>query len=54
MKNVVIAGAMGFIGKALAKELAGADAAFYLVHSMLPSARLTQVDFKDMNLISFS
>jgi uncharacterized protein YbjT (DUF2867 family) len=90
MKNVVIAGATGFIGMALAKELArdyrvigltrrrpplacpgiewrhcdlfslfecekamaGADAAFYLVHSMLPSARLTQGNFQDMDLIS--
>ena len=91
MKNIVIAGAMGFIGMALAKELAGeyrvigltrrpplpetcpgiewrhcdlfsrfeceqalagADAAFYLVHSMLPSARLTQGNFQDMDLIS--
>jgi uncharacterized protein YbjT (DUF2867 family) len=90
MKSVVIAGATGFIGKALAKELAGeyrvigltrrqpskdcpdiewrhcdlfslfeceqalagAEAAFYLVHSMLPSARLTQGNFQDMDLIS--
>jgi uncharacterized protein YbjT (DUF2867 family) len=90
MKNVVIAGATGFIGMALARELAqdyrvigltrrqppatcpdvewrycdlfsrfeceqalaGADAAFYLVHSMLPSARLTQGNFQDMDLIS--
>jgi uncharacterized protein YbjT (DUF2867 family) len=91
MKNVVIAGATGFIGMALAKELAadyrvigltrrlppaagfpagawrhcdlfslfecekalaGADVAFYLVHSMLPSARLTQGNFQDMDLIS--
>ena len=90
MKNVVIAGATGFIGKALAEELAGeyrvigltrrqppensqgiewrhcdlfslfeceqamagANVAFYLVHSMLPSARLTQGSFQDMDLIS--
>jgi nucleoside-diphosphate-sugar epimerase len=91
MKNIVIAGATGFIGTALAGELAGeyrvigltrrpqlsagcpvsewrhcdlfslfeceqalagADAAFYLVHSMLPSARLTQGNFQDMDLIS--
>ncbi len=31
--------------------LAGADAAFYLVHSMMPSARLTQGRFDDMDLI---
>lgn len=31
--------------------LAGVDAAFYLVHSMLPSARLTQGSFPDMDLI---
>jgi len=91
MKNVVIAGATGFIGRALVEELAGeyrvigltrrpcpsgccpvsewrhcdlfslfeceralagAEAAFYLVHSMLPSARLTQGNFQDMDLIS--
>ena len=91
MKNIVIAGATGFIGMALAKglakeykvigltrrqpppetgsgiewrhcdlfslfeceqALAGADSAFYLVHSMLPSARLTQGNFQDMDLIS--
>jgi len=91
MKTVVIAGATGFIGMALAAELAreykvigltrsqppsenspgsewrhcdlfslfeceqalaGADVAFYLVHSMLPSARLTQGNFQDMDLIS--
>jgi uncharacterized protein YbjT (DUF2867 family) len=90
MKSIVIAGATGFIGLALAEELAkeynvigltrrpppethpgiewrhcdlfslfeceqalaGADAAFYLVHSMLPSARLTQGNFQDMDLIS--
>jgi uncharacterized protein YbjT (DUF2867 family) len=89
-RTIVIAGAGGFIGMALAKELAGeyrvigltrrqppaadigsewrhcdlfslfeceqamagADAAFYLVHSMLPSARLTQGNFQDMDLIS--
>lgn len=31
--------------------LAGADYAFYLVHSMMPMARLTQGDFQDMDLI---
>ncbi|MGV3523558.1 MAG: NAD-dependent epimerase/dehydratase family protein [Candidatus Sericytochromatia bacterium] len=31
--------------------LAGADYAFYLVHSMLPMARLTQGSFMDMDLI---
>jgi len=88
-KTVVIAGASGFIGMALAKELAadhrvigltrrnppggdahiewrhcdlfslfeceralaGAAVTFYLVHSMLPSARLTQGNFQDMDLI---
>jgi uncharacterized protein YbjT (DUF2867 family) len=34
------------------QALAGADAAFYLVHSMLPSARLTQGSFQDLDLIS--
>ncbi len=33
------------------RALAGADAAFYLVHSMMPSARLTQGRFDDMDLI---
>ncbi len=89
--TVVIAGASGFIGTALAGELspdhrviglsrrnppalpvagvewrrcdlfslfeceralAGAEAAFYLVHSMLPSAHLTQGTFQDLDLIS--
>jgi uncharacterized protein YbjT (DUF2867 family) len=31
--------------------LAGVDAAFYLVHSMMPSARLTQGTFADMDLL---
>ena len=31
--------------------LAGADVAVYLVHSMMPSARLTQASFEDMDLI---
>lgn len=31
--------------------LKGVDAAFYLVHSMIPSARLTQGSFQDMDLI---
>jgi uncharacterized protein YbjT (DUF2867 family) len=33
------------------RGLAGADTAFYLVHSMMPSARLTQGGFADMDLI---
>lgn len=33
------------------KALEGADYAFYLVHSMMPSARLTQGKFQDMDLI---
>lgn len=33
------------------RALEGADAAFYLVHSMMPSARLTQGRFDDMDLI---
>ncbi|GEN32652.1 MULTISPECIES: NAD(P)H-binding protein [Aneurinibacillus] len=33
------------------KGLKGADYAFYLVHSMVPSARLTQGKFQDMDLI---
>jgi uncharacterized protein YbjT (DUF2867 family) len=34
-----------------AAALQGADVAFYLVHSMLPSARLTQGSFRDFDLI---
>lgn len=88
--RVVIAGANGFIGRALAQRLAadfdviglsrrppadggpsgvtwracdlysvleteralaGADVAVYLVHSMLPSARLTQASFEDLDLL---
>jgi uncharacterized protein YbjT (DUF2867 family) len=85
---VAIAGASGFIGRAVARALAdrfdvvgiartapqgaagaefrpadlfnlreaeraleGADVALYLVHSMLPSARLTQGDFADFDLL---
>jgi hypothetical protein len=33
------------------EALAGADAAFYLVHSMMPTSRLTQGSFDDMDLI---
>ncbi|MCX5789349.1 MAG: NAD-dependent epimerase/dehydratase family protein [Elusimicrobia bacterium] len=90
MSTVLIAGATGFIGRALAerlrgrsrvigltragaapapypgigwrscdlfsllqceKALEGVDTAFYLVHSMLPSAHLTQGSFQDMDLI---
>ena len=87
--TVAIAGASGFIGTALARELAadyrviglsrseqtgfggiewrrcdlfslfeceralaGVEDAFYLVHSMLPSAHLTQGTFQDLDLIS--
>lgn len=88
-KRIAIAGASGFIGRALIdalradydvialtrsagaskvegvetrscdlfslrdaeQGLRGADAAFYLVHSMMPSARLTQGRFDDMDLI---
>ncbi|MFO0675755.1 MAG: NAD-dependent epimerase/dehydratase family protein [Polyangiaceae bacterium] len=87
-KRVVLAGASGFVGRALTANLrpdhdvialtrgtslegtgvttrscdlfnlkeaeaalADADAAFYLVHSMMPSARLTQGTFDDMDLI---
>ncbi len=89
--TVAIAGASGFIGTALAEELAedyqviglsrrnpparavgglawrrcdlfslfeceralaGVETAFYLVHSMLPSAHLTQGTFQDLDLIS--
>lgn len=89
-QTVVIAGATGFVGRALYKRLsgefrvigltrddpsrfrtagqqwrrcdlfslfhceralAGADLACYLVHSMLPSAHLTQGAFQDMDLI---
>jgi uncharacterized protein YbjT (DUF2867 family) len=34
------------------RALAGVEAAFYLVHSMLPSAHLTQGTFQDLDLIS--
>jgi len=33
------------------RALAGADVAVYLVHSMLPQARLTQASFEDLDLI---
>ncbi|MBP9088911.1 MAG: NAD(P)H-binding protein, partial [Kofleriaceae bacterium] len=33
------------------QALAGADVAIYLVHSMMPSARLTQATFEDLDLI---
>lgn len=33
------------------QALCGADYAFYLVHSMMPTARLTQGNFQDMDLI---
>lgn len=33
------------------KTLSGADVAIYLVHSMLPSARLTQGSFRDFDMI---
>lgn len=89
--RAVIAGATGFVGRALAarlkergvsvtalsrgpkdhapepgiewrhcdlfsllqceQALQGADVAFYLVHSMLPSAHLTQARFQDLDLI---
>ena len=87
--SVAIAGASGFVGRALAhalepthhviglgraprasdsddavwrrcdlfslldaeRGLAGADVAVYLVHSMLPSSRLTQGHFQDLDLI---
>jgi nucleoside-diphosphate-sugar epimerase len=84
---IAIAGATGFVGRALCRELsrdhrvivlsrtpveipgvetrvcdlfvlgqveralAGADIAIYLVHSMLPSARLTQAGFADLDLL---
>jgi uncharacterized protein YbjT (DUF2867 family) len=87
MATVAIAGATGFVGRALCRELAprhrvialsrrpgetpgvetrtcdlfaleqveaalaGADVAVYLVHSMLPSARLTQAGFADLDLL---
>jgi uncharacterized protein YbjT (DUF2867 family) len=85
--TVAIAGATGFLGRALCRDLArdhrvlalsrgegpvegaetracdlfaqeqveaaltGADAAIYLVHSMLPSARLVQASFADLDLL---
>lgn len=33
------------------RGLEGADVVYYLVHSMMPSARLTQASFEDMDLI---
>ena len=87
MQTVAIAGATGFVGRALCRELvpgrgvialsrrpdeipgvetrvcdlfaleqveaalAGADVAIYLVHSMLPSARLVQASFSDLDLL---
>ncbi len=33
------------------RSLEGVDYAFYLVHSMMPSARLVQADFEDLDLI---
>jgi len=82
--KVAIAGASGFVGRALWKQLLedghevvalsrrarvgmrrcdlfslpdteaaleGVDVAVYLVHSMMPSARLTQASFEDLDLI---
>lgn len=87
MQTVAIAGATGFVGRALcdalapdhrvialsrrdsempgvetrtcdlfvleqvSAALAGADVAIYLVHSMLPSARLVQAGFADLDLL---
>lgn len=88
-KTVVIAGATGFVGRALVEALRGsyqvvalsrhphppqegvqwrpcdlfspsetqealrgADLAVYLVHSMLPSSRLTQASFMDLDLLA--
>jgi uncharacterized protein YbjT (DUF2867 family) len=87
MQVVAVAGATGFVGSALCRDLsadrrvialsrrvgevpgaqtrvcdlfaldqveaalAGADAAVYLVHSMLPSARLVQGGFADLDLL---
>jgi uncharacterized protein YbjT (DUF2867 family) len=83
--RVVIAGASGFVGRALLgslgeefelvglsrtrsradlkscdlfslkdaeESIAGADVAIYLVHSMMPSSRLTQASFADLDLIA--
>lgn len=33
------------------RALAGCDVAIYLVHSMMPSARLTQASFRDLDLV---
>jgi uncharacterized protein YbjT (DUF2867 family) len=40
-----------FSAKAVEEGLAGADYAIYLVHSMLPSSRLTQADPVDLDLL---
>jgi uncharacterized protein YbjT (DUF2867 family) len=40
-----------FSARETEEALAGCDAAVYLVHSMLPSARLTQASFADLDLI---
>ena len=40
-----------FVLAEVERALAGADVAIYLVHSMLPSARLTQAGFADLDLL---
>jgi len=40
-----------FSHRQITEALEGIDVAYYLVHSMMPSARLTQADFADLDLI---
>lgn len=50
-ENVTWRSADLFSLKDAEKALEGADYAVYLVHSMMPSAKLTQAKFEDMDLI---
>lgn len=49
-ENVTWRSADLFSLKDAEKALEGADYAVYLVHSMMPSAKLTQAKFEDMTL----
>lgn len=41
-----------FSFRTVSKALQGVDCAIYLVHSMMPSAKLTQAGFEDLDLIA--